>query len=69
MKTAKEIRKIQKNAVQEQLEYKLVHMAKNGYTSYCCTSMDCPEWLQEKLVNKGFKVENNINSYGITIYW
>lgn len=71
MKTAKEIKKIQKNAIREEMENKLVHMAKNRYTEYCCPTVDCPEWLQEELIRKGFKIEKHDNKIynGITIYW
>lgn len=66
MKTAKEIRKIQENSVRDSLENKLIHMAKNSYTSYTCSSADCPDWLQEELSKKGFIVTNN---NGINIQW
>lgn len=70
MKTAREMKIIQKKAIRDDLECRLIHMAKNKYTSYCCSSSDCPGWLQEELIRKGFKVENNNDNYeGITIYW
>ena len=59
MKTAKEIRKIQENSLRDSLENKLIQMAKNSYTSYTCSSTDCPKWLQEELSKKGFIVTNN----------
>ena len=71
MKSAKEIKKIQEDAIRNDLECKLVHMAENRYTSYCCSSTDCPGWLQEELTKKGFiLLKNDDKEYnGITIYW
>lgn len=66
MKTAKEIRKIQENSVRDALENRLIHMAKNSYTSYTCSSVDCPHWLQKELSRKGFIVTND---NGIKIQW
>ena len=71
MKSAEEIRKIQEDAIRSEIEHQLVNMAKNRYTtSYCCSSSDCPKWLQEELIEKGFKVEYNEKDYaGVIINW
>ena len=70
MKSAKEIKKIQEDAIRSGIEHQLISMAKNRYTSYCCSSSDCPKWLQEELIKKGFKVEYNEEDYvGVIIKW
>lgn len=70
MKSAKEIRKIQEDAIRSGIEYQLVNMAKSRCASYRCSSSDCPKWLQEELIRKGFKVEYNEKDYvGVIINW
>ena len=70
MKSAKEIKKIQEDAIRSGIEHQLISMAKNRCTSYCCSSSDCPKWLQEELIKKGFKVEYNEEDYvGVIIKW
>lgn len=71
MKSAKEIKKIQEDAIRDGMEQKLIHMAKNRYTSYACPQSDCPVWLRKELIRKGFKVDkDNRNGFdGIVIEW
>ena len=71
MKSAKEIRSIQEDAMRKNMENKLVHMAENCYVSYTCRSTECPPWLQEELINKGFNVKasDGKEEFGIKITW
>lgn len=72
MKSAKEIKKIQEDAIRDSLENKFIKLANSGYNTCVCSRVECPDWLQKELIKKGFEVfdkEGDPNFLGISIKW
>lgn len=72
MKTAKQMRKVQEEATRKWIEHEITFQARGKMNNFTCSAQECPEWLREELIKKGYTVTDtglDGTQFGINIKW